>query len=193
MHFQLLEHEFCQPVPWKNLAGEAVTLATYPADAGIDDFDWRVSTAQIDQAVDYSLFPGVDRTQILLAGHGLRLKGRQVHDLLTVYAAVDFDGESPVRCDPIEGACRVMNIMVRRRVATAGFELLHGSGLRPLTADHHLFYVAQGQYVITSADIVGEICMEAGDALLINHGNKSVQASTADDGVLIDITLRTER
>lgn len=190
MNAQLLEYAEFQPVPWKNGAGKTVTLAIHPADASMEDFAWRVSIAEMDEAVAYSLFPGVNRTQILLTGQGLHLKGMQQYDLITAYDAVDFDGESVLSCEPISGTCRVLNIMVRRNLAAAEVKLLRGSGLMQLAGDCHLFYVAFGKYALTLGHSAA-IHIKAGDGLLIHQRNVVMQASAGEEAVLIGISLRT--
>ncbi len=51
----------CPAVPWKNGLGRTRELAIQPPGAGMDDFLWRVSVAEVETAAPFSAFPGVDR------------------------------------------------------------------------------------------------------------------------------------
>lgn len=188
MKMQLLEYAAFQSVPWKNGAGKAVVLAVHPTDANLGNFAWRVSITEIDEAVAYSLFPGVNRTQILLTGQGLHLKGSQQYDLMSAYDVVDFDGESKLSCELVSGACRVLNIMVRRNMAAAEIKVIHGSGVVQLAGDCHLFYVASGKYALTSADAAA-LRIGAGDGLLIRECNVLMHANAEQEAVLIVVSL----
>ena len=50
--------------PWRNGGGVTRELASSPE--GVDDFDWRVSIAEVTASGDFSRFPGVDRTIVRL-------------------------------------------------------------------------------------------------------------------------------
>ena len=55
---------------WKNGGGETTEIALFPENAGLNDFDWRISMARVESAGPFSLFPGVDRTLSILEGEG---------------------------------------------------------------------------------------------------------------------------
>ncbi|MCB2071086.1 MAG: HutD family protein, partial [Ottowia sp.] len=57
--------------PWKNGGGRTRTVATWPAGAGLSDFDARVSVATIAASGPFSRFPGIDRQIVLLSGGGV--------------------------------------------------------------------------------------------------------------------------
>jgi len=59
--------------PWKNGGGRTWEIAIGPADAGLDDFDWRISMARVDTEGPFSRFPGIVRTLAVLEG-ALRLR-----------------------------------------------------------------------------------------------------------------------
>ena len=43
-------------VPWKNGGGVTREVAAHPAGASLEDFDWRVSTAEVRAAGPFSGF-----------------------------------------------------------------------------------------------------------------------------------------
>ena len=57
-------------VPWKNGGGTTAEVAVHPPGAGLDDFDWRISMADVAVDGPFSRFPGVDRTLVLAEGRG---------------------------------------------------------------------------------------------------------------------------
>ena len=56
---------------WKNGAGWTSEILKSP-DA--DDWNWRLSIAEIETDAPFSAFPGVERELVLLSGNGLRLR-----------------------------------------------------------------------------------------------------------------------
>ena len=59
--------------PWKNGGGVTRQIAIDPPGSGLDDFGWRLSTAEVAQDGPFSRFDGVDRQLHILAGEGLDL------------------------------------------------------------------------------------------------------------------------
>ena len=101
--------------PWKNGRGTTQKVAIHPDDAGIGDFGWRLSIADVVLEDDFSGFPGVDRHLMVLSG---RLSIRIGAEPPTVRGIDDpelrFAGEAPVRAGPLDGTVRDLNLMVRR-------------------------------------------------------------------------------
>jgi len=63
-------------MPWKNGGGSTTELAVFPEGAGLDEFYWRLSMAQVSSDGAFSHFAQIDRTLAILTGQGLVL----VHD-----------------------------------------------------------------------------------------------------------------
>ena len=64
-------------VPWKNGGGLTREVLASPAAAGLERFDWRISTAEVRVAGPFSAFPGIERTLCVLEGKlSLSLGGR---------------------------------------------------------------------------------------------------------------------
>jgi len=60
-------------MPWKNGQGETIEIAVSPDNANWNNFEWRVSMAQITQSGPFSVFPEVDRTLLVLSGGQIKL------------------------------------------------------------------------------------------------------------------------
>ena len=67
--------------PWKNGGGETAEIIRHPACAGFETFDWRISTARVDQSGPFSVFPGIERVLTVLEGGPMELHfgdGREI-------------------------------------------------------------------------------------------------------------------
>ena len=97
-------------MPWRN--GGGVTREYFRA--GGDDFDWRLSMAQIDVSGPFSSFPMVDRILVLLSGAvGLRIDGFNV-SLAQPLELVRFAGEADVDATVVAAPSTDLNLMWQR-------------------------------------------------------------------------------
>lgn len=136
----------CPARPWKNGLGRTRELAVAPPGAGMDDFLWRVSVAEVDSAAPFSAFPGVERTIVLLDGAGFTMvldDGRR-HALTTPFAPFVFPGEAQVTVALAGGATRDFNLMVRRDRARGAVRVLRTPGAYALAPAAALVYCARG-------------------------------------------------
>src|SRR5208282_2713564 len=96
---------------WKNGLGHTDEIAIYPAHAELKagNFDWRISSAKIDQDSPFSQFPDHDRILIILKGNGIRLthtfvEGEPDEEVsLGLLEPYEFPGDVPSRCQLIDG------------------------------------------------------------------------------------------
>ncbi|WP_329247751.1 HutD family protein [Streptomyces sp. NBC_01478] len=103
------------PVPWKNGGGVTREIAAWPEGAGMDDFAWRVSLAEVAADGPFSAFPDVDRTLTLVEGAGMDLTvGGARHLVDTRYVPRDFRGDVPTDCRLLDGPVVNLNVMWRR-------------------------------------------------------------------------------
>jgi uncharacterized protein len=153
-------------MPWKNGGGETLQMAIEPPGAGLDDFDWRVSSATLERDGPFSPFPGMDRSLALLDGGALRLYFAEPRDawpaeldLRPGERLADFAGELAIEAHLTgEPACD-FNIMTRRgmlRHRLMPFNL-HGEALRGDA--HWLLYLTEG------ALRAGDVELSAGELL----------------------------
>jgi environmental stress-induced protein Ves len=150
----------CPAQPWKNGLGRTREIAVHPSNAGMDDFLWRISVAEVDSAAPFSIFPGIDRVITLLDGDGfnMTLDGERTHALTTPCAPFAFAGEAQVAVTLAGGPTRDFNLMVRRSQVRGDVRACRDAG--PLTVDDAVVLVYCARGMIASA----EGTLRAGDA-----------------------------
>ncbi|CAN5160198.1 hypothetical protein BH09PSE1_BH09PSE1_26980 [soil metagenome] len=100
--------------PWKNGGGVTREIAASPSGAGLDDFDWRVSMAEVREAGAFSLFPDVDRVLTVLEGTlGLTFAGEKPTFLDPTSEPFAFPGDRPCHGLPVVGSVLDLNVMCR--------------------------------------------------------------------------------
>jgi len=163
------------PVPWKNGGGSTTEIAIAPPDAGFDDFEWRVSLATIAADGPFSQFPGVDRTLVLVEGHGVTLDFDGGERVLVCEdePLAAFPGETRVDAKLNRGATTDFNVMTRRERCHHEFgrRVLAGTSTFAPRGDVTVLFLAQGDSltVANDAERIGMVRFDAlvfdGDAL----------------------------
>jgi environmental stress-induced protein Ves len=100
--------------PWRNGGGTTQELLRWPA--GTQDWQLRISLAQIHQDGPFSEYPGIQRWFTVIAGAGVRLQfacreACREHRLEPGTAPLRFDGALPARCALIDGPTTDLNLM----------------------------------------------------------------------------------
>ena len=101
-------------MPWKNGGGACRELALHPAGAA--EFDWRLSVAEVERDSEFSRFPGIDRSILVLSGGGFALLVGDDPPVRLRPGAPPFAfaGERVTRCVVAGGPSRDFNVMTRR-------------------------------------------------------------------------------
>ncbi|WP_406087585.1 HutD family protein [Kitasatospora purpeofusca] len=128
---QLLRAAERPATAWRNGGGVTREVAGHPAGSGLDDFEWRVSLADVGSAGPFSAFPGVDRVITLVEGPGMALTvdGTE-HVVDAPFRPFAFSGDAATDCRLLGGPLVDFNVMTRRGRATA--ELTLATEPRPL-------------------------------------------------------------
>ncbi len=148
--------------PWKNGGGTTQEIACWPEDAALSDFGWRVSIATIAAAGPFSVFRGVDRIIMLLAGDGVHLRSSDgcIHHRLDLpHRPFAFSGDAAVDCTLLGGASSDFNVMTRRGQWSAEVRVLDRAS-SIAAAPHGVLLALRGEWGL-NAD--GATCRE-------NHG-----------------------
>jgi environmental stress-induced protein Ves len=157
---------------WKNGLGWTDQIAISPetADLRRADFDWRLSSARIEQGSDFSPFPEHDRILVVIEGAGLRLAhaGHPGPVELPPGEAYEFSGDVPTRCELIDGPVRDFSVFLRKGRVSGLVEGAAISGDSPLEWD------PQGEtafaFCLSGSFAVGGLQVAAGDAIRIDLG-----------------------
>ena len=176
-------------VRWKNGTGWTREIARMPDR---EDWDWRLSIAEIEQDGPFSVFPGIERELVLIRGNGLRLRFEdgEVRELQPPHERIRFAGERVVGGELLEGPTHDFNLMWRRDAIAA--ELLH----RPLVGPMLFFtepgtswaiHLLAGQAEFDRASGLPDLW--AGDTALLIDGDERRRYALEGGGELLAIKL----
>jgi len=122
MAAKILQKENYKRSTWKNGLGFTDEIAIFPEGSSLvqGNFLWRLSSARIEKASPFSLFPNHDRILIILKGAGVQL----IHtfeeggdeDVVQVppHELYEFPGDIPSRCELLDGAITDFSIFLRK-------------------------------------------------------------------------------
>ncbi len=176
---------------WRNGLGWTREILRSPQTG--DDWDWRLSIAEIECDGPFSSFPGIDRELVLLHGHGVRLRfdDGDVRDVEPPHGRVRFAGERVVSGELIDGTTHDFNLMWRRDRIDA--ELWH----RPLVGSMVLFVEPGEQWAVhvlsghaLAIDGMNRIGASLGDTFLLSTVSARARFALDGGGELLIIRLR---
>jgi uncharacterized protein len=181
-----------EPQPWKNGAGITREIALGPKGAGVSDFDWRFSLAEVERDAPFSAFPGIDRCIVLLRGAGMRLRadgGELDQRLDQPLARFHFNGDTPLFATLIDGPSSDFNVMTRRGAWSADVTT-HRSAFEPATADVTLLLCSEGEWLVsgTSFETLGPM-----QALLWRGRPPHIDVTPQRAGALLLVRLCHDR
>jgi uncharacterized protein len=136
---------------WLNGGGWTSEIIAWPHP---NNWEWRLSVADIEQDGPFSVMPDIDRTIALIQGNGfaLEVNDRPRVTITSHYEPFDFRGDEPTNCSLLDGPVQDLNLMVRRStrprrlrfvevtntIELIDFELVVVLSGRPHLGDHHL-------------------------------------------------------
>ncbi|PTL83046.1 HutD family protein [Vitiosangium sp. GDMCC 1.1324] len=114
-------------MPWKNGGGVTRELLKLPHPSDPARFLARLSIASVAESGPFSVFPGIDRTLLMLDGVGMALTFGSAPEVVLdrCLSPFAFPGEAVVHCRLLGGPVRDFNLMVDRAVAQATLEVIH--------------------------------------------------------------------
>ncbi|MFD8785733.1 HutD family protein [Kitasatospora sp. NPDC059599] len=185
--FQVLRASERPATAWLNGGGVTREVAGFPAGAGLDRFDWRVSLADVASAGPFSPFPGIDRVITLVEGAGMALTVDGVEQLVDApYRPFPFSGDATTDCRLLAGPVVDFNVMTRRGRVEATVDLATAPAVVEVRAGStSLLVCLAGSAVVGGAEAVELARYDA--ALLDAAGTYELRP----DGVTAVITFRT--
>jgi environmental stress-induced protein Ves len=156
-------------MPWKNGLGETLEVARHPEGSSLEAFDWRISVAPVVANGAFSVFPGIDRTIVVVEGAGmeLRLAGGAKHELRPD-VPFTYDGGLAIDGRLVAGPVRDFNVMVRRGRFAGALVLAEGAAVIAGGGATLVAYAVSGAW---QAEIGGEMG-------LLEPGGSVVSAAT---------------
>lgn len=120
---KILKPSDYQTTSWKNGGGVTTQIAIYPPEATLDNFLWRLSSAQISQAGPFSKFEGHQRFLAILHGEGLNLKIDDHSKVLRTDDVISFHGKEAASCELLSTEVRDLNLILDRSVYQGSMEI----------------------------------------------------------------------
>jgi uncharacterized protein len=173
-------------MPWKNGRGETVEIAIFPEDAGVENFDWRVSMATVADDGPFSLFDGIDRTLSVIEGHGMDLtvSGRDTKRLEQSSAPFAFHADAETTARLVDGPILDLNVMTRRGAFSHKVEKIAAPALLTPMMVLTIVFCARGSVTLSAA--TQTYTLDPFDAAVISPG-KTVQMAGSGEAFVIRI------
>ncbi len=140
------------PEAWANGGGTTRTIAKRASDDG--RLVWRVSLATLNGPAQFSRFPGLDRTLLLLDDGAVDLHSQDGAWFARPGQPVRFPGDLLIWASVPARPVDVLNVMTRRGACHASVNVASHS-LRITAASTHLILCIAGQWSLASALLNG--------------------------------------
>jgi hypothetical protein len=144
-----------QRMPWKN--GGGTTAEIWKAVSPNGEILWRLSIADVASDGPFSLFPGIDRTIMVIEGSGMELAvaGQGVRRLDELFEPFSFSGDAKTDCRLIAGPIRDFNLMVARSYASGALRVQHlaAAEIAPFAENVTALHVLRGRIELESGAV----------------------------------------
>jgi len=179
--------------PWKNGGGHTREIARIPVASALDDFDWRVSIADVSADGPFSSFDHVDRVIVLLSGAGVRLRssdGKIDHQLDEPLVPFAFSGGDAITAALIDGASSDFNVMTRRGVARADVQIVR-AGQSCAESAAGVLFAARGSWTAHASAGAVTFALEANGGVWWDNEPLGWDLQSRDpDAALIAVRVR---
>jgi environmental stress-induced protein Ves len=143
------------PQPWRNGGGQTRELLLWPPGTSADDWQLRITLAEVARDGPFSPFPGVQRHFVVVGGCGLSLRwpgDAAWQTLLPGHPPLSFDGGQPPDCRLLRcafgeasGHSTDLNLMTRRLQGQM-VAMQAGVGMHFATAQRGFFAAQAGRW-----------------------------------------------
>jgi len=176
-------------MPWKNGGGVTVEIAISPANASVDNFDWRISTATVANDGPFSVFAGIDRTLSVLEGNGIVLDVEGVETTLTRETApFAFAADASSVARLIDGTITDLNVMTRRGRFTHQVERIAIDDSRIVASNRGamLIFCAEGNFDLKTDSRIAHLSLH--DCLVMS-GEAQFSLELIGKGIVYRIAI----
>lgn len=167
-----------KPEPWRNGGGMTRTVASSEV-AG--QLLWRISAADIAHDSAFSLFPGMQRTAVLMSGGSLLLQGAEPLSLARVGDTVCFAGEAELQARLAHSPALLWNVMVRRSHALAQVQVQQGPAMQRISGgsgELEVLVVLAGQLQVSGDEAGQPFALLPQEGLLVPQAQTPLREST---------------
>lgn len=169
---QLIPGSSLTETPWKNGGGSTKEIAIHPLKSSFEksDFTWRLSTAEVKQPGNFSIFPDFERLLTIVKGEELVLEFADLRKSLKQGTVVKFHGEEEIACLLPQGPVTDLGLIFDPDQALTKMTLIELQG-KPrsfsLSAPTVFFFCMEGE--VASAVFPGELenTLNVGDTLRV--------------------------
>jgi len=154
--------------PWKNGKGVTAQIAIHPEKSSFKDgnFDWRLSSAEVSSAGDFSSFPGFERLLVIWDGSGVFLN----ETLLPLFTAHHFNGEEEIYCELIKEKVKDLGLIFRPDKVEANFQIIEKAETLKLLPGDYFLFSAYGEFEVEKTRVrTGECLMVVGPTQIEIH------------------------
>lgn len=174
-------------MPWKNGLGVTEEIAIAPDGAALaDPFLWRLSSALVQADGPFSLFPGYDRTLVVVDGAGMILDVDGKRTALARFGdPFVFPGEASVMSTLSEGPIRDFNVMaLRGNVRTRTLLVLasEGTTITATAGETTVVVCLQGSCTLSGPED-RPVSLRGLDALFVTEVTEDARMPFGGDGV----------
>jgi uncharacterized protein len=169
----------CKVMPWKNGGGTTMEIMCVPPDA--ENFDWRISVADVVEAGPFSRFPGYERHTVVIEGEGMDLISQNGSKTrLNHMIPIIFSGDDDVRGELPFGPVKDFNLIVRRGYGAV--KLAAGRFATRFLDTDRLVHVVSGSAAMDGKNL------QAGDSI---HFKLGEDASLTGSVVVLSCAIST--
>ena len=142
-----------EPTPWKNGQGATREIARRLLGVRGPHFVWRLSVSDIERDADFTTFPGVERSAILIRGDGLTIDVGGDEHALSPYQPFRFDAAADAHARLTHGPASILNVMAVTNRMSADVKVVNLSTERALSiAGTTLVVLLSGEAEVYAAD-----------------------------------------
>ncbi len=186
--------------PWKNGRGQSREIAIEPKEAEFskNDFLWRLSSAQVLEAGDFSHFPGYNRWLTLVEGKELLLHVNDGEEMAALRAGENFSfmGKDAVKCEIPRGPIKDLGLIYKDGAVAAEMNTVKFIGrVRSFQLQSRtvFFYVLSGGFALSVFPGEQNFSLNAGDVLRVDPAGSGeeriVLCAPSGQGSLVAIEL----
>ncbi|RXN69540.1 HutD family protein [Providencia rettgeri] len=191
---QILTTQDYRNMPWKNGQGSTLEVARSHGE-GLDDFDWRVSIADVKTAGPFSHFMGRQRIIGVLEGDGLILHvDNNAPVALKSKSFFAFYGESDVHAELINDPIRDFNLIYNPEKYAARLQWVNSTSANSWHSDANEILIFNNSHSLNMEINLENVYLNQSETLLVKGNervlNFSLEQNKESDFCIIELFIR---